>query len=690
MVIILSKVSNPMITNMKTDGKQISRSCTMQLAGRFLLISFTSLLFNIANGQSGKTLVLADEYFKAGDYLTAAGLYNQYLHPVVKEKPFDNFPLQSRKSTGGSSLYADKAAIIFKQAESYRLANYFREAISSYKQSFENDSVKYLSSLYFIAVCERSLGNYSAAEQNLQQLAVQKMDDQLRQLVEIEKAVLRFIKTELSRPDSILFRVNKINASTVPGAYSAFSTDNTNFLFTAVQKDSVEQGLNPFHNRVFTARLNNGIVENADVIKIEGMNPLFSQGAATMKPDGSMIYFTQWQKVEGKTLSSIYYARKKGNGWGRAMPLNVVNQTGRNSKQPFCSADGQYLFFASDRKGGLGNYDIWYSTLNSDGTTGTPVNAGAVINTAGNEQAPFYHVATSTLVFSSERLPGMGGYDLFSSKGKETSWSAVENMGNPVNSSRDDIYFFSGSQEELLDNALVGSDRGTECCLGIYNIAKSAKNKFLAGVVRDCNNNQPLEGALVILENVSGSRLTTTTDANGKYRFTVSDKTAAGNVNVTKDSFETKMLPVAVQSTDATWLEETMMNADVCILKKQPQIIIENVISVYFDFDKSAVTESGRQQLDSIYNVLINDEKVALQISGYTDGRGSEVYNNMLSDKRAKACADYLIQKGIDPARMSFEAFGACCPVQMEQINGRDNKDGRALNRRALINIIRN
>jgi OmpA-OmpF porin, OOP family len=677
-----------MIANTKTDGKLISRLCNLQVAGRFLLVSFAGLFFNMANGQSGKTLSLADEYFKAGDYLTAAGLYNQFLHPVVKEKPFSNFPLQSRKSAGSSSLYTDKSAIIFKQAESYRLANYFPEAISSYKQSFEADSVKHLSALYYMAVCQRSIGDYTAAEQNLQRLSAQKMDGQLRQLVENEKAVLRFIRTELARPDSILFRVNKIDASPVQGAYAAFSNDNNNFLLTGVSRDSVEQGLDPFHNRIFTARLNNGIVEKAEVLKIDGMNPAFSQGAATMKPDGSMIYFTQWQKVEGKILSSIYYARKKGNGWSRAMPLNVVNQTGRNSKQPFCSADGQYLFFASDRKGGQGNFDIWYSSLNSDGTTGTPVNAGPAINTAGNEQAPFYHEATSTLVFSSERLPGMGGYDLFSSKGKETTWSAVENMGNPVNSSRDDIYFFSGSKNELLDNALVGSDRGSECCLGIYNIAKSAKNKFLAGLVRDCNDNQPLEGALVIFENASGSRLTTTTDAYGKYQFPVND--ATGNVHVTKDSFETKMLPLAVQSTDATLLEETMMNADICILKKQPQIIIENVISVYFDFDKSVVTESGRQQLDSIYNVLIKDDKVALQISGYTDGRGSETYNKALSDKRAKACANYLIGKGIDPARMTFEAFGACCPVQMEQINGRDNQDGRALNRRALINIIRN
>ena len=117
---------------------------------------------------------------------------------------------------------------------------------------------------------------------------------------------------------------------------------------------------------------------------------------------------------------------------------------------------------------------------------------------------------------------------------------------------------------------------------------------------------------------------------------------------------------------------------------------IENVVTVYFDFDQSQLKDRGMAQLDSIYNVLIEDTAATLQVSGYTDGRGSAEYNKILSDKRAKSCADYLIAKGIDAARITFESFGACCPVEMELLNGRDNPDGRSMNRRALINISRN
>jgi OOP family OmpA-OmpF porin len=137
-----------------------------------------------------------------------------------------------------------------------------------------------------------------------------------------------------------------------------------------------------------------------------------------------------------------------------------------------------------------------------------------------------------------------------------------------------------------------------------------------------------------------------------------------------------------------------LKNADLCIKKKpepqpEPVLVIkaENVVTVYFDFDKSLLKSEAVNKLDSIYNVLVEFPAATIQISGYTDGLGSDAYNKVLSDKRARACANYLIAKGIETTRVSFVSFGACCPVEMEKINGRDNPDGRSKNRRALINV---
>jgi outer membrane protein OmpA-like peptidoglycan-associated protein len=335
----------------------------------------------------------------------------------------------------------------------------------------------------------------------------------------------------------------------------------------------------------------------------------------------------------------------------------------------------------------MGNFDIWYAPLQRDGTTGTPVNAGTILNTADNEQAPFYHNSTNTLVFASDRMPGMGGYDLFTAKGRETEWNTVENMGYPVNSSRDDVYFFTAAQGALLSNALFSSDRGSECCLATYTVSKTPKRRMMTGIVRDCRNNEPVADASVVLKDASGITFETVTTADGKYNFELTDNVNQRQLFISKDKYnETSADMVIEKSNESNWLTDTLYNAELCIEKKLV-IKVENVVTVYFDFDRSQLKDRGVTQLDSIYNVLVESPSATLQISGYTDGRGTVEYNKILSDKRAKACADYLIQKGIDAGRITFESFGACCPVEMEAINGRDNPDGRSMNRRALINI---
>jgi outer membrane protein OmpA-like peptidoglycan-associated protein len=354
------------------------------------------------------------------------------------------------------------------------------------------------------------------------------------------------------------------------------------------------------------------------------------------------------------------------------------------------------LFFASDRPGGSGKFDIWYTTLKSDGSTGDPVNAGTIINSSDDEQAPFYHQSSATLVFASNRLPGMGGYDLFTAKGSETSWNVPENMGHPVNSPRDDIYFFASEKAALLSNAILSSDRGTGCCLETYRISKAPKSKKLAGTVRDCRDNAPVADATIILQDASGEMIKTTTNEEGKYMFNLlgGDYKNASLV-VKKELYNDTMYNSEVVHTDESdLLTDKFINEDVCLHVKpeekpeEPLVIkAEDVVTVYFDFDRSILKPEVVNKLDSIYAILVENTVATIQISGYTDGLGTEDYNKKLSDRRARAVADYLAQKGIETSRITFVSFGACCPIEMELINGRDNPDGRGRNRRALINI---
>ncbi|MBI2731223.1 MAG: OmpA family protein [Sphingobacteriales bacterium] len=657
----------------------------IQLSAIVTLIFLCS--YNL-NAQSQK-LALAEKYYANGDYYTAAGLYEQYLNPVKREIPRANFPLNAKRfRTGGGGIEMGKMEVLFKQAGSYRLANYYTEASERYKKCYDKDKVKYADALYWYAVCQRSLGNYKEAEESLSNFISAGNGDNIA-AAKKELVTVHFINTQLKRPDTILYHVTKSNTSfgNEKGVYAPAVIKENQYLFTSTDKDTLSKyGVNPYHNRIYTATYDNNSIELNNLIDIKNIEGSANQGAACVSADGNILYFTQWNKVNGKSLSSIYYSVKKGNEWNSPVLLSSVNMSGYNSKQPSFSADGKILFFASDRKGGAGGFDIWYAPLSPDGTTGEPVNIAAV-NTESDEQAPFYHSTTNTLVFSSNGRLGMGGFDFFTSKQKDGQWTAPENMGHPVNSSRDDIYFLSAEGQPLLKEALISSDRGSSCCLETYALSKAPKSRKINGVVRDIKNNQPVEGATVVMKDADGKTIQTTTDADGKFSFDLTGEVAQKEFTVTKEKYKDKTETAVVETiNESDWLTDVVNNVPI-LMEKKLVIKVENVVTVYFDFDKYDIKPRSAEVLDSIYTVLTENPEATIQISGYTDGLGTVEYNAILSDKRARYCADYLVAKGIDSGRITFESFGECCPVEMELLNGRDNPDGRSKNRRALINI---
>ena len=675
----------------------------MKTTARYLLLLVACASCMQSQSQQTKSPVqLADQYFASGEYYTAAHLYEQHLNPPKNQKPVSDFPvyaLGKRKASATKGL--TRTDILFKQAESYRLANYWQLAAIGYKECAEKDPEQYAIALYWYAVCERSLGNYAVAKESIKQyLRSTGINKQDKEAAEKELQTLVFIQQQLARPDSVLINTQKLNApnSSEKGVFAPVHISGNQFLISSTQTDSVTiNGANPHHSRLYYATLNNGSLEEMTVVKLSPTDPVNNQGAGSISADGNYLYFSQWKKENGRTVSSIYYSVKQDGGWSLPALLATVNTTGYNSKQPFCSKDGKYLFFASDRKDGLGKFDIWYAVLNNDGTTGEPVNAGTVINTNGDEQAPFYHNNSNTLVFSSNGRLGMGGYDLFAAKGGESTWKLPENLGHPVNSSRDDIYFFASERTSLLSNAVFSSDRGSGCCLETYSITKAPKSKRLTGILRDCEDNTVVADAEVILKDASEQTWKVTTDAEGKYVFDLKSGDYKDlMLSIKKELYNDTASSYKVESIDESdLLTDVLMNTDVCI-QKTPVIVPPDttliikpidVVTVYFDFDKSDLSTASISSLDSIYNVLIEAPLATIQISGYTDGLGSAAYNNILSDRRARACGDYLIQKGIDSTRISFVSFGSCCPVEMEIINGRDNLNGRSRNRRALINV---
>lgn len=633
-------------------------------------------------------LQLAEQYFAAGEYYTAAYLYEQYLNPPKNTKKEQVFPVYTdRRKPGTDNKKVSRSAILYKQAECYRLANYFVQADSAYEKCSDH-----IDALYWRAVCERSLGKYEAATENLRlYLEATNADKHFMDAAQKEWETLQFISKQLKRPDTLLVKIRQLNMSGghEKGTFAVAPVNGDQYLVSSTKTDSgVIKGSNPYNSHLFVAKMNNDSLTQPTLLALPAGDMLSNQGAASVGAHGNRIYFTQWQKVNGRNVSAIYVITKSNDSWSGPQLLERVNNHASNNKQPFCTADGKYLYFASDRSGGSGGFDIWYAPLQDDGSAGEPVNAGTVINTNGDEEAPFYQTSSSMLVFSTNGRQGMGAFDLFAAKGSGTTWSEPRNLGYPVNSSRDDIYFFAPENNPLLSDAIVGSDRGAGCCMQTYRINKTPKQNRLHGLVLDTKTHKPVPGANVVLTTPSGTTRQTTSDITGNYVFDSVDNAFNDfNITVAKPSYRDTAAMVSITKTDdANLLTDLFYNTDVFIEKKFV-LKAENVVTVFFDFDMHNLKPEAIRKLDSVYNVLMEIPAATLQISGYTDGKGSVEYNKVLSDKRARACADYFIQKGIAASRITFESFGACCPLEMELINGRDNPDGRSRNRRALINI---
>ncbi len=680
-------IMNP---NISLQQKSSAMNIVYKAAGKLALSAIACTLFVQTQAQD-KRIVQANAYYASGDYYTAAQLYEQFLKPDAKEKTKAGFPLNAKRNSegGGMGKGVTKNDIIYKQAESFRLANYFPQAAERYKAVAESDPSKYASALYWYAVCQRSLGKYDDAEESLNRfLSNVTANDPLKAAAENELQTLKYIKAQLVRPDTVMYTLHKtaLSGGNGKGVFAAVHLGGNQFLITSTETDTAATaGVNPYHSRVFAATLENNEFKVGEAVTLPVTEAAINQGAASVSADGNRIYLTQWKNSNERKSSAIYLSTKQGEGWSEPVALTAVNADGHSSKQPYVSTDGKYLFFSSDRPGGAGGFDIWYAPLQADGTTGEAVNVGNVINTVKDEQAPFYHSYSSTLVFSSNGKQGMGGFDLYTAKGWETAWKSVENMGHPVNSIRDDVYYHTNDKSSVIKNAVFSSDRGSECCLETYTVSKAPKKKIMTGLVIDKKDNQPVSGATVLV-NVGGKQQKVTTDASGRYTVEV-DTDVTGNVTVSKHRYSEKQTDITIVNTDEReWSTDKFTNKDI-VLDRKIILTPETVVTVYFDFDKHNIKDDAAFKLDSLYDILVKNPGAIVQISGYTDGLGSVEYNKILSDKRAKACADYLITKGLDTARISFESFGECCPLEMEVINGRDNADGRAKNRRGLINI---
>lgn len=640
-------------------------------------------------------LKAADNYYKKADYYSAAEYYEKYLGTQEKkERKVQYNPYTPEKTRKAKVKTSSMQQAVYNLAESYRQLNYYSKAEPWYKQAAEFESTEFPLAEYYHAVTLRALERYDEAEKTFNAfLDEYKKEDAFSKAARKEIMSLRFVKEQLGRTDLDLFTVRKApeGINTTGANYAPVWVNENTLLFTSTRPDSTATKNMTYVNRVYQAVYSDGVLNEVDRSALPQSKNMH-QGVLTLTPDGTRVFLTRWTADGEKKTSAIYMSTKTDNGWSEAVMLDsIINVSGFNAQQPFMMPDGKHLLYASDKAGGMGGFDLWYAELDEAGVPVRTANLGSTLNTADDEQAPYYHAASKTLVFSGNGRVGMGGYDFFFSKGTIGQWSEPENFGYPVNSVKDDIYFVSrGGARNILEDVLLSTDRAAACCLELFSLSRVRPLKQVSGLVVACDTRTPISGATVNIIDPSSNTTVFSgiTGPDGKYNYSIEDYAPLKAVAVYQ-GYEKRTVDFTRPSDDEM---ASMTNPVICLVKEAPPVntvvVLENV---YYDFDKSTLRVESFPALDVVVGMLNDHPNMKIEVSSHTDNKGSDRYNMLLSAARAKSVVDYLVRKGIDPSRLEAKGYGAAKPVAPNtNDDGSDNPEGRQQNRRTEFKVLRN
>jgi outer membrane protein OmpA-like peptidoglycan-associated protein len=414
------------------------------------------------------------------------------------------------------------------------------------------------------------------------------------------------------------------------------------------------------------------------------VNTNTNEGAQSITADGKYLYFTSCNRPNGHGLMcDLYVARIDANGnWTDPLNLGDVVNTRYSEKHPSISADGRILYFTSNRPGGKGEYDLWMTIRNGDYWT-KPVNLGDSINTPGIEQSPFIHPDQQSLYFSSDGWPGLGKGDVFVSRLQDDGhWSTPENLGYPINTHNEEMGFVvnaGGNRAYYSTNRREGSDTD------IYTFDMPEKVRplpvsYITGRVYDARNMKGLEALFqlidletgnLVMESVSGPK-------EGDYFVSLPAGTSyAFNVSMPGYLFYSDHFEI-----DKGYSKMDPFRKDIPMepIMQGRKIVLNNI---FFDTDSHLLQESSKVELDKIYELLVLNPGLRIEISGHTDNTGTPSYNMELSEKRAEEVVHYLEEKGIGADRLTARGYGEEAPVA-----DNSTEEGRARNRRTELKVL--
>lgn len=578
----------------------------------------------------------ADKKFAQGEYFVAADMYR---------KIYRKTPATKRELRGEVAL---------RMAESYRLINYPMRANAAYANAIRykvNDStvtLQYARSLH-------KAGDYKQAAKYYQEFLQLYPENKfaLNGLEGTKLAPLWKAKPTLHP----VRRMDLFNSNRGEFSPMLLPPDYDQVYFSSNRKEATGDTISGITgaklNDIFMSRKD----ENGNWMKVEhvesAINTESDEGTPSFTTAGTTMYYTHTPIPDsvGIFYPGIYVSQRSGGSWGGGTKLDIGKRdTLSVYAHPTINSTGDVLYFVSDKAGGYGGKDIWKANLVGDMVESVE-NLGPEINTAGDEMFPYLR-NDSTLYFSSDGHPGMGGLDIFkASYNSATKRWSLENMQSPINSQSDDFGItFEGDRESGFFSSNRGDGKGFDHIYSFeYPIIKAVAEGYIVDTDDEFVTNSTIR---VVGRDGTNKKFPGKND--GTYTLDVAQGTNYVFLASGENYLNTRMaLKTVEMEKDSTYL------VDFILTPINKPVVLENI---FYDFDKATLRPESKGELDGLIDLLNLNPNVTIELSAHTDRKGSEEYNNRLSQRRAESVVEYLIAKGIAKDRLTAVGKGKAEP----------------------------
>jgi outer membrane protein OmpA-like peptidoglycan-associated protein len=572
----------------------------------------------------------------------------------------------------------------FVLAEVYTDDNQYENAIDAYKKGLAINPLYYPRGYIRQGTLEFSLSRYEDSKGSYKRYL--ELDTKDNKQIETAKKGIKKCEFAINAVNNpVDFKPENLgpNINTVDDEYwPSLSADEQTLIITRLVRRTVAfAGVQEDFFISHKVQDGWGIMENAGY----PLNTDDNEGAQTISADGRLMVFTACNRQGGVGRCDLYYSEKVGEKWTYPKNMRAPVNTKYKETQPSLSADGRTLYFASDRPGGKGQLDIWVTTKDEEGNWTKPVNLGYKINTRHHEMSPFIHFDNQTLYFASDGYLGLGGFDLYiSRKDSSENWTKPENLGYPINTSKDEIglivnsrgnkaYFASGRDPN------VGKDI---YMFELYSQAQPKEVSYMKGKVFDAETGSRLKAKFELIDLETAKTVYEADSDEETGEFLVCLPTNRDYcLNVSKKGYlffsENFALKGIFKSTEP-FLKDVPMQP----IKIGETIILKNI---FYKTDSFALEKESKIELDKVVKFMRDYPEVKIEISGHTDNIGTAEYNQSLSENRAKSVVDYLINSSVLKERIMYKGYGYSKPVASN-----DTEEGRAQNRRTELKVIDN